>query len=197
VRRAFLAVMLALASVAGWAAPWQGFSALAVSTDGRWFATGGREGEVVVWETGTGEIQARWTLARLPVAALTFSSDGATVAAVLLDGSCTVMRPSDGKAVASDTKGQWKILADAPSKALSHSPSLFGSAAAWKDLQARGGTDGTVTVTPLGGAAVTWQAHQAAVTAMVFAADGTLLTAGYDGTLGRWDPRTGRSLGRL
>ncbi len=195
--RALLAVVLGFAAVVGWAAPWQGFSALTVSADGRWFATGGREGEVVVWETGTGEIQARWTLARLPVAGLAFSSDGTSVAAVLLDGSCTVMKPADGTSTTADTKGQWKILADAPSKALSRSPSLFGSSAVWKDLQARGGTDGTVTVTPLGGTAVIWQAHQAAVTALAFAADGTLLTAGYDGTLGRWDPRTGRSLGRL
>jgi WD40 repeat protein len=80
---------------------------------------------------------------------------------------------------------------------LSKYPALFGAAASWKDLRAKGGTDGVITVTPSNGAAVTWQAHGAAVTALVFTPDGTLLSAGYDGTLGRWDPRTGRSLGRL
>lgn len=170
---------------------------MVLSADGRWFATGGREGEVLVWETATGEIQARWTLARLPVAGLAFSADGTAVAAVLLDGSCTVMKPSDGTSAASDTKGTWKALSTAAARALSHSPALFGSAASWKDLQAKGGPDGTITVTPAGGAPVTWQAHVAVVTALVFAPDGTLLSAGYDGTLGRWDPRTGRSLGRL
>jgi WD40 repeat protein len=197
VKRAILALALSLAAVTGWAAPWQGFSALALSPDGRWFATGGREGEVLVWETSTGEIQARWTLAGLPVAGLAFSPDGTAVAAVLLDGSCTVLKPSDGSAVAADTKGAWKVLADAPARALSRSPALSGVSVSWKDLQAKGSPDGTVTVTPFGGKTVTWQAHQAAVTALAFAPDGTLLTAGYDGTLGRWDPRTGRSLGRL
>jgi len=194
--RALIPLLIVLASGAD-AEPWQGITALAVSADGRWFATGGREGEVIVWETASGEIQSRWTAARLPVAGIAFSADGSSVGLVTLDGACSQARLGDDALSPSDTKTAWSVLAGASVQVLQRSPLLYGSTASWNDLRARGKPDGTITVTPQNGASVTWQAHDAAVTALAFTPDGVLISAGYDGSVGRWDPRTGKALGRL
>lgn len=187
----FLVATLAVAE------PWQGISALAVSPDGRLFVTGGRDGEVMLWETSTGEIQGRWLVGALPVAGIAFSPDGVSVGVITLDAKCSAIKLTDGTVSTSDTKGRWKSLADAPAKVLNHNPVTNGTVASWKDVQARGGPDGIITVTLSGGAVVTWQAHEAAVTAMAFLPNGELLSACYDGTVARWDVRTGRALGRL
>ncbi len=42
-----------------------------------------------------------------------------------------------------------------------------------------------------------WTGHEIDVNEVFFAANGTLLTAGDDGTLAAWDPRTGDELGRV
>ncbi len=188
---------LVLVATTASAEPWQGITAAAASPDGRWFATGGREGELLLWESSTGEIQARWAMAPLPVAAVMFSSDGTSLGAIGLDGTCVTVNFSDGSIAPAEAKGMWKPLATAPSQALSRSPTLFGVSAATKDLQARGSPEGLVTVTPSGGAPLTWQAHEAAVTGLVFLPGGVLLSACYDGSLAKWDARTGRELGRL
>jgi WD40 repeat protein len=68
------------------------------------------------------------------------------------------------------------------------------------DLWAVGTPGGKITVGKLsdGLVLVSWQAHAAAVTGLALASDGSfLLSCSYDGSLARWDPRTGRLFGRL
>ena len=194
-----LAVLLALALLpaVAEASPWQGITALTVSADGGVFATGGREGEVVLRETSTGEILGRWTNDALPVAGLSFSQDGSSLGVVLLNGVCSTIRLADGSVSPSDTKTVWGTLNGAVDRALSRAPVLYGVAASSNGIDAKGLPDGTIQVSPPGSAAVTWQAHPAAVTALAFVSEGVLLSAGYDGSIGRWDARTGRALGRL
>jgi WD40 repeat protein len=68
------------------------------------------------------------------------------------------------------------------------------------DLWVQGTPDGRISVGTLadGKTLVVWQAHEAAVTGLALAPDASfLISAAYDGTLCRWDPRTGRLTGRL
>lgn len=183
------------------ASPWQGFTALALSPDGRWFATGGREGEVLWFETTTGELRARWLLAGAkPVVALVFDPEGTHLGAAGLDGTRVWLEPSQppgevpaGTEVASQ-------LAGAPERWLASPPPAAGVRLSTDGFWARGGVDGRIFVGtgPGDTPTATWQAHDSAVTGLVLTPDGlTLLSAGYDGTLCRWDALTGRPLGRL
>lgn len=196
-----LAVCLVVWVVGGLGAqPWQGFTALTVSADGRWFATGGREGEILWWETATGEVQGRWSLgSRCPVVALAFAGSGPALAAAGLDGALwSLATPLSLPLVPTQLAGG--DLASAPARWLASAPLSRGVEAWGTGLSVRGSPDGTITVTAGGlpGGSLSWQAHGAVVTGLALLPDGaSLLSCSYDGTLALWDFRTGRLLGRL
>jgi len=183
------------------AAPWQGFTALTVSSDGRWFATGGREGEVLWFETATGELRARWVLnSAKPVVAVIFDRGASHLAAVALDGTQAWLEPTRPLAPVPAGAEMAAELAAAPERWLSSSPAANGVTITAGGFWAQGGADGKINVgtAPGGSPTASWQAHSAAVTGLALTPDGlVLLSAGYDGTLCRWDAATGRALGRL
>lgn len=191
-----LAVLLGGASSVT-AVPWQPFTALAESADGRFLATGGREGEVLCWEVSTGEVLWRWQLVGRPVAGLAFDSVGVTLGAVLVDGVASLLSVADGtKGSLAPSAGTWSSL---PASVIrwQNAPPMSGTLVRLGDRVARGSPDGRIVVTDLTGE-VSWQAHGAAVTGLVWNAEGTILTScAYDGSLARWDSRTGRLLARL
>lgn len=183
------------------ALPWQGFTALTISADGRWFATGGREGEVLWFETATGELRARWVLASAkPVVAVIFDRDATHLAAAALDGSQAWLEPTRPAAPVPAGAEMAAQLAAAPGLWLSSSPAANGVKITAGSYWAQGGADGKISVgtAPGGTPTAVWQAHAAAVMGLALTPDGlVLLSAGYDGTLCRWDAATGKALGRL
>ena len=184
------------------AEPWQGFTSLVLSSDGRFFATGGREGEVVWWETSTGESLSRWVKSGGgPVVALAFSPDARQLAVSLLDGSFWVGSwEDDHLEPLSTSAAPSKDLALARSRWITSGPLANGLRVNAGDLWAQGTPDGQMTVGKQSDGTIlaTWTAHQAAVTGLALADDGSfLLSCSYDGGLDRWDPQTGRLLGTL
>lgn len=193
--RRFLSLLIGLGAVmtAG-ANPWQPFCALAVSPDGRFLATGGMGGEVLVWESLTGEVLSRWSLSSgKPVAGLAFDDAGGLGVAGL-DGGLFVTparepapHPLDPAAPA------WRELSQAPSRWLEGGAPASGTRTDRGTLSARGASDGSITVGRLA-----WQAHPAPVTGLAWSPDGTVLySVSYDGGLASWDPRTGNLRSRL
>ena len=183
-----------VAFVPAGAQPWQGFTALVPAPDTRTFATGGREGEVLWWESSTGEVLGRWTLGSgLPVVSLEFDLRSGTLTALALDGTPWTFDLSGGifgPPVPGPTRGpQTKPR-----------PPMVPAAAETTELSAEGTSDGRITVKSRadGRVLAAWQAHTAGITGLALAPDGTwLVSCSYDGGLARWDPRTGVLLGRL
>jgi len=201
-RAAFLGFLLVVTMCPFvYAGPWQGFTALALSSDGRWFATGGREGEVLWFETSTGELRARWLVGTgRPVVAVAFDRDGTHLAAVSLDGVQAWLEPSQPPTQVPAGADGASALAKAPERWLASPPPASGVRLVAGSFWAQGGVDGRITVGTGPGTTptATWQAHGSAITGLALTPDGsTLLSAGYDGTLCRWDALTGRPLGRL
>jgi WD40 repeat protein len=193
--------MLLAASILG-ASPWQGFTALVLSPDGRTFATGGRNGEVLWWETSTGELL--WQGLRSgsgPVVGLAFDPDGTHLGVALLDGTLLVAN-SESRDLEALSPGiaAWKDLEGAKDRWTTSNVLSAGLRVAAGSLWARGSPDGQISVGTQadGRTLATWAAHEAAVTGLALASDGSfLLSCSYDGSLSRWDPATGRLLGSL
>lgn len=77
---------------------------------------------------------------------------------------------------------------------------MSGVQAVLGDRTAEGSPEGTISVRTAGESdrLLTWQAHSAAVTGLVWAEKGAVLVScSYDGSLSRWDPKTGKLLSRL
>ena len=224
-----LGTFLALGLTLGVSAhPWQGFSSLALAPDSRTFATGGRGGEVRLWETSTGESVEVWkSPGTTAVVGLSFAPDG-TLGAGFLDGTLvlfvldhppSVPSPAvdppwrklswaDGQWTATGAHRQWSFVPRGgnPGEARPGVPvvppdsvvPLSRSEAG--DLWAQGTFDGQIEVGSRteGRTLTAWKAHDSAVTGLALSPDGSfLLSCSYDGSLAKWDPRTGRLLGRL
>ena len=196
--RAVLLLIFAAVTLSAQATPWQGFTALAISPDGTSIATGGREGEVLWWETSTGELLFRWVKPGSgPVVALAFSPDS-QLGVVLLDGSFVVALP-DNAVLKSISTPTWGSLTGALARWKASGPLNTSFRVTGSNLWAQGSPEGTISVGNLGGQTLaTWPAHRSAVTGLALTPDGTvLISCSYDGTLARWNPLTGESLGTL
>lgn len=178
-------------------APWQGFTALALSADGAFFAAGGRRGEVQWRETSTGEVLGRWAEAEgVPVVALLF--DRGRLAWVGADGVFLTTTLGEKPAVLKSSDPLVPALSAAADRWVTQMPLLRGVAGTQDGWGLRGGADGTIAVTPPGSATVSWVGHQAAVTGVVLVPDHSLLvSSSVDGTLRLWNPATGQLLGGL
>ena len=198
--RVLATLVLVLTAGSAWAGPWQGFTALTLSPDGRWFATGGRDGEVIWFETSSGEVRARCPGAGSTVVDLVFASDNSSVAAAMLDGSTLLCDPTRiATGVVPAGAPQEGRLTGAVERWIAAAPLASGVTVSGGGLLARGAADGTIVVGRLGQPeTISWQAHSAVVTGLALSADGSvLISAAYDGTLSLWDPLTGKLRGRL
>lgn len=167
--------------------PWQGFTALTVSPDGKSLATGGSQGEVLWLEASTGEVRGRWLVPEGPVVAVAFvqgrlgvATLGARYAIDLLDAQASPLVPG------APTRALGAALDQLQGRWTSAPPLLRGSTLTHGATEVRGTADGVITVT--GPQPASWKAHDAAITGLVIL-PGTsrLVSASFDGTLALWD----------
>jgi len=192
-RLRFLVLVLALVLAPGLeAAPWQGFTALAASPDGRSLATGGRQGEVLWLEAATGEVRGRWSLGEGPVVALVFEPTRLGVATT--SGMYVVELLDPEPRTPSSADALVPRLTQARARWVEAAPLLRGTTLTLGGSTIVGSTDGVITVT--GPRPATWSAHTAVVTGLVVLPGPLLVSASFDGTLGLWD-LDGSPRGRL
>jgi len=194
-----VALWLGVVTFSG-AFPWEGFMTLSLSPDGKFLATGGRTGEVLWFDAASGEVLERWHVSDLPVVGLVFPPRGLGLAGVTLDGTTFwLVRGTDPAPLPPGVEGI-QGLSTAPTRWIATPPPSVGVRISSGGLWVQGSPDGQITVGSVADGAVvaTWRAQEAAVTGLALGPDGSfLVSGGYDGTLARWDPRTGRPLGHL
>ncbi len=162
-----VAVWLALTMGAAIAQPaivGHGGPVRAIAADGQHVVSGGFDGTAIVWPEG----------------AVLRSHDGAVNAVALMTDGRVVTGGADGHVIVSRDGRVMRDLCchSGPVAALAVQGELIASAA-W---------DGTARVWDGSDVAV-FQGHDGNVNAVAFAPDGTLITAGYDGTVRTWrDP---------
>ena len=161
---------------------------VAVSPDGKLFATGSFDKTAKLWDTSTGK-ELRTLAGKLGhtnlVLGVSFSPDGSSLATVSTDNNLKIWDIANGKptALLAHAAGVTRVAASADSK-----------------LFAAGGADGTIRIwTSVDGKLTqTLAGHTGAVVGLGFAPNGlTLISAGADKTLRYWTPATGVSLGSI
>ncbi|HZJ17659.1 MAG TPA: c-type cytochrome domain-containing protein, partial [Chthoniobacteraceae bacterium] len=150
---------------------------VAVSSDGKWLATGGDDGSVKLWEFPTRRLARTFAAAQSQIAALSFSPDGARLVCGSSDKSLSIWNVANGNQLA-------KI--ETPSEV---------NAVVWPSIGiASGGGDGTIrlwseTLAPL----KELTGHSGALTALD-ARGPSLLSGGADGSVRMWDAEKGAAL---
>lgn len=179
--------------------PWQPFTALALSPDGQFLATGGMGGEVLWWELSTGEVLGRWQLGSRPIAAVAFDRRAEALGAITLDSKAYRVSGPDHPAqdMASGGEG-WSSLSLGVSRWLDRGAPMSGVQISPEDSTIQGFPDGRILIRRAGGPDLSWQAHQGAVTGLALTSgSAVLVSCSYDGALALWDSETGELLARL
>ncbi|MCI0683250.1 MAG: protein kinase [Gemmataceae bacterium] len=165
---------------------------VAVSPDGRWAASGGRDRKIRLWQVPEGKLVCVLPGATNGITAVAFDCAGKWLAAGGLDGTVRVwdLRPLRG---------------DPSSGALAEATSIDGGAGPLyaiafspeRDEFAVGGADGKVAVLSLspGAAPRAWQAHAGRVRCLAFNPSGKMLaSASLDNSVRVWDPRAAKEI---
>src|SRR5205085_323005 len=77
------------------------------STDGRWLASGSRDGQVRIWDAQNGTLRTNWQAHGHRVNSLSFSANGNHIATAGQDGQIHVWEWSQGRLL-------WSTNCDAP-----------------------------------------------------------------------------------
>ncbi len=157
----------------------------AVEHHGAWWASGGADGRVILWDKTTLEPRALGQHDR-EVNALAFSPDGSQLASAAADGTVWIWSLEDGSHTplgedgTAHPKNVWALAYNAQST-----------------LLASGDEDGLLRLwTVASGEAYTTQAHQDGLYAAAFTPNGSaLLTGGGDNRIRRWQVVPGRASG--
>jgi WD40 repeat protein len=150
--------------------------AMAIAPEGRWLATGGYHGSVLIWDVARKRIETELQGADGPVFGLDYSPDGSLLAAVRFDGSVRVWKTRSWE-VSREFRADSRTL-----NCLAFSPDAR--------LLATGSVDGTVILWDTS----TWQSrgvlqgHGGVVNYVRFSPDGrTLASSSADATVRLWN----------
>ncbi|MFE2132027.1 NB-ARC domain-containing protein [Streptomyces sp. NPDC059466] len=160
-------------------------SAVAISPDGTWLATGGDDRAVRIWDVATGRITATLTDHASRVTAVAISPDGTWIATGDNSGAVRIWDVATGQITAT-LAGR-----DGPLSAVAISPD-----GTWLATRA----DGTVRIwdAATGQSTATLTGHAGRVYAVAISPDGTwLATSSRDRTVRIWDAATGRTTATL
>jgi len=157
--------------------------AVAFSPDGKYVASGSRDGTARVWEAQTGREIARMTH-EADVTALAFSPDGKYVASGSRDGTARVWEAQTGREIARMThEADVTDLAFSPDGKYVASGSRDGTARVW---EAQTGHE------------VARMSHEDYVVAVAFSPDGKYVISGsWDDTARVWEAQTGHEVARM
>jgi WD40 repeat protein len=197
-------------------------AALAIHPAGGRLAFGGDDGTLHLWDLTGGRELAHWDAHGQPIRSLAGSPDGKRLASASADGTVKLwswetgepgraLDPGVGRvqAVAWSRDGDslaatgelgvavWDLAGAAAPRLLSRHSLPAGAVAFGAATLAFGGADGTVEVRDARSGATlhTLRGHTAAVSALDFSPDGSLLAAGAaDGTLRVWDAAAGNEV---
>ncbi|MBU0639785.1 MAG: protein kinase [Planctomycetes bacterium] len=159
-------------------------SSVAFSPDGRWLASGSREGTISLWDTKTGAERSLGRVHSGWVCSVAFSPDGQRLASGSHDGAVRVSDVPSGRPVVGP---------------LEHG-SLISSVVFSPDGKQLATGCGTRTVrlwdAITGAELEALKGHESFVLSVAFSSDGTRLASGSDdGTIGLWDATAGELLG--
>jgi len=157
--------------------------AVAFSPDGKYVASGSRDGTARVWEAQTGREIARMTH-EADVTALAFSPDGKYVASGSRDGTARVWEAQTGREIARMThEADVTDLAFSPDGKYVASGSRDDTARVWEAQTGR---------------EIARMTHEADVTDLAFSPDGKYVASGSrDGTARVWEAQTGHEVARM
>jgi WD40 repeat protein len=153
--------------------------ALAFSPDGQWLATGGWDGQVLLWNVQTGE-RAGAVNARTPVLGLAWQPGGTLLAGACEDRAVAVWQASELQ-LSGLYLGHCRALtavAFGPDGERIVSSSLDGTVRVWDRQKSQQ-------------EAAVLRGHQGAVAAVAWTPDGRLVSTGLDGTLRLWAASAG------
>ncbi|MCF3136641.1 NB-ARC domain-containing protein [Streptomyces olivochromogenes] len=160
-------------------------SAVAISSDGTWLATGSHDGTARMWDSATGQTTGTLVGHAGSVNAVAISSDGTWLATGSDDATVRIWDPATG----------------ATGTLVGHAGSVnavaISSDGTWL---ATGSDDGTVRIWDLatGDTTATLAGHAGSVGAVAISPDGTwLATGGNDGVVQLWDAASGQITGTL
>lgn len=156
--------------------------AVAISSNGQYWATGSKRGEVCVWQRERGEqrLHLTWQAHTDIVLSLSFNPDGDILASGSLDGSIKLWEVEHGTLLdASEPISGARVVAFAPDGHVLASSGTQTTAQLWKKHLS---------------APVEDLSHPCAIFALAWSSDGHLLaTADTTGTLRLWQRQTGGS----
>jgi WD40 repeat protein/serine/threonine protein kinase len=160
-----------------------GVEGVAYSPDGRFIASGCRDGTVKVWEARTRHEVLSFRGHAAEIYAVVFSSDGRRLASASGDGVVKVWEARTGRELLSFLGHTGEVLG------LAFSPDGRRLASAAQDCTVK------LWEVPIRQEPHTLKAHDCAITAVVFSPDGRcIVTASEDKTLKIWDTQTGREV---
>jgi WD40 repeat protein/tRNA A-37 threonylcarbamoyl transferase component Bud32 len=162
---------------------------LSFNHDGTQLTSGGTNGVLQMWNTGTGQTEKKLSIANDQVRRLRFSSDGKQLVAIGLDGSITTLAVQEGKVITRQDRFEGERLGFplSVSPDLSRVAGLTGLGSSTIRLWDGTSRKGLLTL----------ESHQEGIQAITFSRDGSRLATGggaADNTIKVWDCFSGAQL---